>query len=223
MIPQATFNMSLRSSVNLVRDANLLGNYNNNIFYPEFMAGELRPLSYEQSWKKCTFDGWFNIQLEDGSLFIFKQGSYTYLMTPIKTLSFDEYLKEFYPEDEWQGESEYRVIITQEYDNYIDSHTKNHPPMPIRYDIDGEHYCEHSHPYCHFHFGLENEGRIATQKLLTPLSFTAFVLRSFYPKAWKIYAESELINEHLQHFKMGLSTPDIQYWKIHENQFLSIG
>ena len=114
-------------------------------------------------------------------------------------------------------------MISQEYDNYIDTHTKNFPPMPVRYDIDDEHYCEHSHPYCHFHFGSENEGRIATKKMLTPLSFTAFILRSFYPKAWKIYAESQLIEEHLDSFCTGLQVAPQEYWANRENKFLSIG
>lgn len=223
MINLATFNTTAKASVNLVRNVDVLGNYNNAIYYPEHMPGELRPLTYEKSWQKCTENQWFNIQLEDGSLFIFKYNSYTYLMTPIKTLNYEEYLEVYYPEDEWGDVEEYKVMISQEYDNYIDTHTKNYPPMPVRYDIDDEHYCEHSHPYCHFHFGSENEGRIATKKVLTPLSFTAFILRSFYPKAWKIYAESKLIEEHIDSFRLGLQTPPQEFWANSENSFLHIG
>ncbi|WP_336702440.1 DUF2290 domain-containing protein [Pantoea dispersa] len=223
MINLATFNTTAKASVNLVRHVDLLGNYNNDTYYPDNMPGELRPLTYEEAWQKCTANQWFNIQLEDGSLFIFRYNSYTYLMTPVKTLDYKEYLDTYYPEDEWQDVEEYRVMISQEYDNYIDTHTKNYPPMPVRYDIDDEHYCEHSHPYCHFHFGLENDGRIATKKMLTPLSFTAFILRSFYPKAWKIYAESQLIEEHLESFNSALQVAPQEYWANRENKFLSIG
>ncbi|WP_210459125.1 DUF2290 domain-containing protein [Pantoea ananatis] len=223
MIPIATFNTSSKSSVDLVRDIGLLANYNNNIIYPDFMPAELRPLSYEDAWKKCTYDGWFNIQLEDGSLIIFKQGSYTYLMTPVKTLSYEDYLAHYYPEDEWQQEEETKLVISQEYDNYIDTHTKNFPPMPVRFDIDHKHYCEHSHPYCHFHFGIENEGRVATKKLLTPLSFTAFILRTFYPKPWKVFSQSEALEAHIRFFSQGLSTPPADLWKPNENNFLYIG
>lgn len=223
MIAQATFNSTSRTSINLVRNLGLLGNYNSNIIYPNHMPGELRPLTYIEAWEKCTHNQWFNIQLEDGSLFIFKMNSYTYLMTPVKTLTFEEYLNEFYPEDEWGNADEYRVMISQEYDNYIDTHTKNFPPMPIRYDIDDEHYCEYSHPYCHFHFGSENDGRIATKKVLTPLSFTAFVLRSFYPTAWKTYAQSQLIDEHIHFFKDGLDVAPVNYWSNREDNFLFIG
>ncbi|MDE8754422.1 DUF2290 domain-containing protein [Pectobacterium polaris] len=201
----------------------MLGNYNSNISYPDNMPAELRPLTYEKAWEKCTHNQWYNIQLEDGSLFVFKFNSYTYLMTPVKTLSYEEYLENFYPEEEWQDAEEYKVMISQEYDNYIDTHTKNCPPMPVRYDIDSIHYCAHSHPYCHFHFGSENEGRIATKKILTPLSFTAFILRSFYPKAWKLYSESQLIGEHLHHFKQGLQTAPENYWASSEDSFLYIG
>ena len=223
MINLATFNTTAKASINLVRHVDLLGNYNNDVYYPDNMPGELRPLTYEKAWEKCTLNQWFNIQLDDGSLFIFKYNSYTYLMTPVKTLDYREYLDTYYPEEEWQNVEEYRVMISQEYDNYIDTHTKNFPPMPVRYDIDDEHYCEHSHPYCHFHFGSENEGRIATKKMLTPLSFTAFILRSFYPKAWKIYAESQLIEEHLDSFSTGLQVAPQEYWANRENKFLSIG
>ncbi|AYN29240.1 DUF2290 domain-containing protein [Buttiauxella sp. 3AFRM03] len=223
MIPIATFNNSARESVKLVRNTNLLGNYSNNIIYPDHMPGELRSLGYEKAWEKCTYNKWFNIQLDDGSLFIFKRDSYTYLMTPVKTLSYEEYMMTFYPEEEWQHAEEYRVMISQEYDNYVDTHTKNCPPMPIRYDIDCDHYCEHSHPYCHFHFGSENDGRIATKKILTPISFTAFVLRSFYPKAWKIYAESHFIQEHIDFFKQSLDAPSDEFWKVQESKFLYVG
>ena len=223
MISRATLNVSSKESVKLVRNANLLGNFNNSIVYPDHMPGELRSLTYEKSWEKCTHNSWFNIQLDDGSLLIFKEGSYTYLMTPVKTLSYEEYINTYYPEDDWGNSEEYQVMIIQEYDNYIDSHTKNFPPMPVRYDIDSKHYCEHSHPYCHFHFGSENEGRVATKKILTPISFTAFILRSFYPKAWKIYSESTFIQEHVHFFKESLDSPSADYWKDHENNFLFVG
>lgn len=217
------FNSELKKSIDIIRTIGLLGNFNNNITYPSKMASELRPLSYDESWKKCTNEGWFNIQLEDGSLLIFKPDSYTYLMTPIKTLSFEDYLKTYYPEDEWQNEDEYKIIISQEYDNYIDTHTKNSPPMPVRFDIDSAHYCEHSHPYCHFHFGVENEGRVAAKRILTPLSFTAFILRSFYPKPWRTFAQSESVIAHLSSFREHLNIPDDKYWKERENKFLYIG
>ena len=223
MISTANFNISKQEAVKLVRNANLLGNFNNQIVYPDNMPSELRPLSYEKAWEKCTVQQWFNIQLEDGSLLIFKYGSYSYLMTPLKTLDYDEYIKAFYPEDEWSDSEEYRVMISQEYDNYIITHTKNHPAMPVRFDIDDIHYCEHSHPYCHLHFGSDNDGRIATKKILTPLAFTAFILRSFYPKLWKIYAESHLMEEHLPHFKRNLQAPENLLWKDHEDNFLFVG
>jgi len=222
-IHPATFNSSSKESVNLVRNMMMLGNYNNDIFYPNNMPSELRPLPYEKAWEKCTISNWFNIQLEDGSLLIYKKDSYIYMMTPVKTLSYEEYLESYYPQDEWGDADEFKVMISQEYDNYIDTHTKNFPPLPVRYDIDEEHYCEHSHPYCHFHFGIENEGRVATQKILTPLSFTAFILRSFYPKQWKKYSESDLITEHLRHFKGNLGVSPPNYWKGYEKDLLYIG
>lgn len=222
MISIATLNVSVKESIKFVRNTNLLGNYNSNVHYPDNMPSELRSLTYEKAWEKCIQENWYNIQLEDGSLLIFKHGSYSYLMTPIKTLTYEDYLSTFFPEEEWGNAEEYKVMISQEYDNYVISHTQNHPPMPVRYDIDEEYYCEHSHPYCHFHFGSENDGRIATKKILTPMAFSAFILRSFYRKSWKPYAESELINEHLNYFKQNLDYPLPEFWKAHEDSFLFI-
>ncbi|KMK84292.1 DUF2290 domain-containing protein [Pectobacterium brasiliense] len=223
MISPGALNDSKRNAVKLIREVGLLGNFNIQVTYPNTMPGELRPLSYEDAWKKCKKNSWFDIELDDSSLLIFKSDGYSYVRVPFFTLSFTEFAADFYENDpEWEKE-ENKHIIAEEYEKYLDSQLKSQPPMPVRFDIDSNYYCKHTHPLYHFHFGIENESRIPSNRELTPISFTGFILRTFYPKEWKIFAESKELEKYLAHLKGNLSYVSKKYWKAYEAELFYLG
>lgn len=223
MISLGVLNDSKRNAIKLVREVDLLGNFNNRVIYPNTMPGELRPLTYENAWKKCKENSWFDIELDDSSLLIFKQDGFSYVRVPFFTLSFSEFAEEFYESDpEWQDESN-KHFITEEYEKYLGSQLKSQPPMPVRFDIDSSYYCEHTHPLYHFHFGIENESRIPSIRELTPLSFTGFILRTFYPKEWKLFAESKEMEKYLTQLKSNLNFAPKKFWKSYEADLFYLG
>ncbi|MEZ2578211.1 DUF2290 domain-containing protein [Buttiauxella ferragutiae] len=223
MISPGLLNDSKKNSIKLVREVGLLGNFNNQTFYPDTMPGDLRSLKYEDAWKKCKTSSWFDIELDDSSLLIFKQTGYSYIRTPFSTLSFDEFSLEFFDNDPIWKEEENMHVIAEEYEQYLESHLQHQPPMPVRFDIDSKYYCEHIHPLYHFHFGIENESRIPSNRELTPISFTGFILRTFYPQEWKKFAESNELDKYLGHLKGNLNHVPKGFWKSYEKDLFYLG
>ncbi|QNQ53415.1 DUF2290 domain-containing protein [Serratia liquefaciens] len=222
MINEGALIDSAKVSIQLIRDIGILANSNSMPIYPESMPSELRVLSYEDAWKKCIKKEWYNIILEDSSILQFSRNGYKYIMTPFNSLSYDEFVERNFPEPEWLEDPMLSHDIIQQYDDYIDSQRQSQPAMPVRFDVDYDYYCEHIHPLYHFHFGVENESRIPVKRLLTPLSFTAFIVRSFYPKKWKVFSEEGGIENYIRSFKENLASVPTDYWKAYENRLLYI-
>jgi hypothetical protein len=57
---------------------------------------------------------------------------------------------------------------------------------PIRYDFDSNEamYTEGIHPHSHVHFGLNNEIRVGTTRVWTPLTFVLFIIRQCFRNEW---------------------------------------
>jgi hypothetical protein len=55
---------------------------------------------------------------------------------------------------------------------------------PVRYDLSFKQYRKVYHPAAHFHFGISENSRIATDKLFSPLLFTMFILNMYYINDW---------------------------------------
>ncbi|MCZ3383854.1 DUF2290 domain-containing protein [Kosakonia sp. SOY2] len=223
MISPGVLNDSKRKAVKLARAVNLLGNFNSRVIYPNTMPGDLRPLSYEDAWRKCKENSWYDIELDDSSLLIFKQDGYSYIRVPFFSLSFSEFAEEYFEsEPEWK-EEENKHILAEEYEKYLSSQLKPQHHMPVRFDIDPTYYCEHTHPLYHFHFGIENESRIPSNRELTPLSFTGFILRTFYPKEWYEFSQSPEMAKYLKQLKGSLNVVPKSYWKAYEADLFYLG
>ncbi|MBA5205503.1 DUF2290 domain-containing protein [Pectobacterium aroidearum] len=222
MLTIGAFNDSKRKAFDFFMKAGVMGNFNVNANYSEGMASELRELSYTESWMKCIEKQWYDIQLEDLSLLVFKQDGYSFLMSPKNSLSYDEYVQEYFSEPEW-ADDEYSHLITQEFDNYIETQVSNRSVTPVRFDIDYPGFCEHTHPLYHFHFGLDNSSRIPTVKKLTPLSFSAFILRTFYPDKWKVFSMGNHIDSFVHAFKNGLESVPDEFWQGNQNNLFYFG
>lgn len=213
---------SVNLAIKLAKDSDCLSNYNSKTVFPKDMANQLRKLSYEDEWKEIIKNEWYNIMLEDNSILQFTDTSYRYIMVPYQTLTLDEFIDEHYSEPEYRNDTDLYIGVTEDYQAFVESCTTNKPPTPIRFDVDykEDHYCSISHPMCHFHIGIENNSRIPSKKLLTPFAFTAFIIRTFYPKVWKVYVQSNLHEPHLDKFKNKLSDlPNDKWDQLQETLF----
>lgn len=55
----------------------------------------------------------------------------------------------------------------------------------IRYDLSHSQFDRIVHPVAHFHLGLHNSSRIATNKIISPEYFVMFIIRTFYFNHWQ--------------------------------------
>jgi hypothetical protein len=57
---------------------------------------------------------------------------------------------------------------------------------PVRYEVSFRQYEELVHPAAHLHVGLHAESRWPVDRILTPLTFAAFVAKLFYAANWHV-------------------------------------
>ncbi|MDQ8020856.1 MAG: DUF2290 domain-containing protein [Moraxellaceae bacterium] len=144
---------------------------------------ELRELSYFDQWKACIENSWYNVKLEDHSLFIFDEAngpSYSFLHTPISVESFRSYLSRRGRPFTTRNKSEF----LEEYELAVATANIRTHVTPLRYDVDTSAYMKGRHPKAHLHIGLDNNIRLALRREMTPLSFSLFVMRQTYPDCW---------------------------------------
>ncbi|CQD40324.1 DUF2290 domain-containing protein [Yersinia enterocolitica] len=214
---QGKFRASVKHSIHLMNEAEIKVNQNIEPIYPSVMAGVLRDLPYEEMWRKCVESNWYDIMLEDNSIIQFNNGCYRYLMVPFKALSLDEFFESHYPDVEYKEDVDLYREVQVEYEQYVMSMQVNKAPVPVRFDVDSRGYCEHTHPYYHLHLGLDNESRVPVKEYMTPFSFSAFILRTFYPSSWMKYAISAQGIDNVHKVKDGLVPPPEGKWKESEN------
>lgn len=196
---------SLSIAKELFDSLNILEEFNPRIFYDKSYVSFLRGKSYKEQWELHMSKYWFHFLLDDGSLFIFDKDSYRYLMPPIKTPTKDEFLHSEFGED-WheftpREQQEYlsSADFTVDYQSYVESVSTFSAYTPIRYDaslVESD-YCKFTHPAFHLHIGFENSSRIPVKFKMTPLSFSLFVLSTFYPKLWLGGIQSNLISDEI--------------------------
>lgn len=77
----------------------------------------------------------------------------------------------------------------------------------IRYDLSYSQFSKLSHPAAHFHLGVNNSSRIATNKVFTPEYFAMFIARTFYFSEWqKSNCEQFSLELEFSNLKRQLST-----------------
>jgi hypothetical protein len=147
------------------------------------IVGDLRVLPYVERWKKALSSGWYHVRMADHSIFIFSEGtkpSYTFLQSPLQVVTLSEYLDALGERDTPQSRAQHR----EDYLQVIDTASLREYVTPIRFDYDAGSYRAGAHPAAHIHIGLDNEIRIATNKM-SAVSFLLFVMRQIYPLCWE--------------------------------------
>lgn len=143
-------------------------------------------------------DEWYDCRLIDSSLLQFRRWdqklSYSYLESPYEAMTFDEYASERMDENWQMLPAEVRQSLELDlrggYELYLQSDLAERHTTPLRYDYEPALYRVGIHPAGHIHFGLNNEIRLCTKRILSPLSFTLFVMRQCYPKHWEILLQT---------------------------------
>ena len=137
----------------------------------------LRELSYIEQWEKSMSERLFNIKLADHSLIIFQESdssySYSYLQSPIKAPTFEEFLLAKGIENISRNRNEFQ----DDFELAILSSSKKDNITPIRYDYDPQGYNKGSHPIGHIHIGLDNQVRIGFNRKMNKVSFLLFLIK----------------------------------------------
>jgi hypothetical protein len=149
----------------------------------------MRGLGYRQRWERCRADGWYDYQLEDGSLFQFRYGetsfSLSFLQCPYQVTPFEDFAYERLG-DGWEV---FEEELREEYEIFQMTDISERSVTPVRYDYDPALYRAGVHPAGHIHMGVDNNVRIAARKVLNPLSFAMFVVRQHYPDKWEKFGD----------------------------------
>lgn len=148
------------------------------------MVFELRQLNYVEQWKLSHAHRWFHVVLEDLAYFTFSEvdgkSSYGYYPCPLDVQSLSDYLRE----RDIELTQKNRLAAAEKYELSVQTANLRESITPIRYDLDTGAYRTCTHPATHIHIGLDNQIRIATRRLMTPLAFVLFIFRQVYPDNW---------------------------------------
>jgi hypothetical protein len=193
VIGEGKFRASISQAFDLLDDGGILEARALSPTYPSDMAAVLRRKSYGETWQACLDDEWYDCRLLDSSLLQFRRWdqrlSYSYLESLYDVMTFDEYASERTDENWQMLPASIRQSLEPDlragYELYLQSDLVERPTTPLRYDYEPTLYRVGVHPAGHIHFGLNNEIRVCTRRIFSPLSFTLFVVRQYYPKNWE--------------------------------------
>jgi hypothetical protein len=149
----------------------------------------------------------YDFSISDGSFFQFRHSkdalNFTYYECPYFVNENLSLIRENYFGNDYYSDA----LDIYEFFFDINSESKS-SATPIRYDFDHISYATGRHPVSHFHFGFENQMRLACDKILSPIPFLFFILRQRYPEYWISFMNSKLYhvkvierNEFINHRK----------------------
>lgn len=144
--------------------------------------------------------------------------SYTFFECPFKCLTYKDFVT-FY---ELEDEEEDRILYDY-YEEYLHQcDVKEHPAM-IRYDLDFKSYLHGIHPVSHMHIGSKTQVRLGLDRILSPKSFTSFILRQNYPALWKslIQQDDDWVKFFIKE-KSILPKVEKKYWDFLDNSELHL-
>lgn len=183
VIQKGKFEAELNEVERLLKKLNFFEERN---FYPnkDFDPSVYRSKNYIENWKSLIADNIFMFILSDNSLLNFKYTtsslSFSFFECPFDCQTYNEFIIE----NELEDESENK-IFEEDYEIYVNQCPLKQNPVMIRYDFDITSYVQGLHPVSHMHIGHKNQVRLGFNKVISPKSFTSFILRQNYPAIWK--------------------------------------
>lgn len=222
------FNSSINDSVDLLIKFDLFkskGPKGNGVYSEEFLkiskGGNIIE-TYECAIQNFDYD----ILLKDDSLIQFQQINndlrYAYIQNPYKFISKEEYVLLMHTTEElelYPDLSVEELIDENEYEQFLNEQKLNSISNYFRYDCSPAGYKPLVHSYSHFHIGMNENVRIPTSKIITPLKFTKFCIKNTYYDDWKLNFESDpsFITEIIKIKSECLKLPGSMWDSIEEN------
>jgi len=189
MISEGQFSAQVNEIERLLAQRDLLRERNPLPDYSGCGMSRFRGKSYRETWETCFREQWYDFLLTDNALLQFRANfdlpclNYVYYESPRQGPTYEDFLVSecgFNPEALPAIGDTFR----QEYETSLVTAGWKEGFAPFRYDYNPDQYVPGRHPASHIHIGHANDVRIATRKVLKPLSFVLFVLRQQYLDAW---------------------------------------
>ena len=188
-------------------------------------ASSFRGLTYRETWAKSIQLFAYDFKLVDQSLIYFKKTGnnehdgvlgFSYLECPIEVNSYEvfcsEYLEIGPDDDDYEDQlAECGDLLRHDYEQYVNT-CETKPVTPIRYDYAPADYMPGRHPASHVHFGFKTDIRVATKRILKPLSFVLFVIRQQYPSDWAKLLEVDAERYYCRSVRKTLDQVHGDYW-----------
>ncbi|MCX7049785.1 MAG: DUF2290 domain-containing protein [Candidatus Sumerlaeota bacterium] len=194
MIGAGEFKSQLNDVEHILKTINMLDSRQR---FPQKCPGraELKKMSYRQIYERLVSDNVYDFKLSDNSLLIFENEDgnelrYCYYECPQRLMSYEDFVLsslgiELNDPNIEQILNEIGDSSRNEYEQYVETEELKTAVTPIRYDYAPGDYREGVHPASHIHCGFESQIRIATVKIMNPISFLLMIMRQCYPLAWE--------------------------------------
>lgn len=195
MISAPLFRSAIARSATFLRDIGLLES-KQEAPKPRVDLTSIRHQSYRAVYDDCFRSYRFDLALKDQALLDFNRADggsrrcslrYAYYDCPLAVETFEEFLRRELGADVDQASFKLEEAHTfrEDYENAICSADLKAGVLPVRYDYEEPLYDPGVHPVSHVHFGFQTNVRVATHRVMTPFSFTLFIVRQVYPEYWK--------------------------------------
>lgn len=211
---RGSFHTQIDTAWKIVRTLKLDRHRNYYPSYPENSASIFRRMSYVDIWKECLKNQYYDFQLNDNSLIQFRAicynpplVTYSFYECPYHCLSYADFLNEKGLDIVEVGSN-----FIPQYEEYLLNCDLKEAVTPIRYDFYPNHYQEGIHPASHVHFGHINNVRVATKKILKPVSFLLLVIRQYYPNDWIILLSNQNARGWCRNIRTNLRDVDVSFW-----------
>ncbi len=189
---QSDFRTSIVSSFDLMNSLGLTDwsrfpNQKNLAVDDEFKKVILNSTSkYEDIYRSALGLAHYNFILEDYSFFQFS----IHGIGDHQSMRYAFYPNPYLVSDTFEGFSKDMItegevfVLGELYSQELDEAELSFLVPPIRYDYEPQSYLPTKHPAAHLHIGVFQSSRVALRRQLSPLAFTFFVAKNYYPIEW---------------------------------------
>lgn len=188
------FSASINDSLALLTKFKLLkskGCKGNGIYSEEFLKIS-KSGNIVETYKCAIRNQDYDILLNDESIIQFQKIDddlrYAFIQNPFNFVSKEDYILQIYTLDELEELIEFsmeEIVDENEYEQFLNEQNLNSISNYFRYDCSPAGYQPLIHSYSHFHIGMNENVRISTRKIITPLKFTKFCIKNSYFEDWK--------------------------------------
>ena len=235
MIGEGPFNTQLREIEAILKKLKLFAErqrFPNTSLGAAVFRGKTYREVYDLAFKELAF----NFRLTDQSLLFFKKSgttihdgslSFIYYEAPVAVMSYELFLSSEFGLDPTTVEFEKMLKECgdewlPDYEQYVRASDLKQAVTPLRYDCKAEDYRAGIHPAAHMHFGVENNIRLGSRRVMGPLGFTLFILRQHYPSSWQEVLDWPNCEVLCRQFRTALDEVDAAYWRANDERELHL-